>query len=61
MWQRVMALRVVVTVWGNSSWQLDHGQTGRAGEEAHDTLQLAAGLVVDILMLDMIWVSVAVA
>jgi hypothetical protein len=47
-----MALRVVVTVWGNSGWHLDWGQTGRVGEEACDTLWFPAGLSVDILMLD---------
>jgi hypothetical protein len=34
---------------------------GRVGEEAQDTLQLAAGLSVDILMLDMVWVIVVLA
>jgi hypothetical protein len=53
-----MVLRVVVMVWGDSGWELDFGQMGRAGKEACDTLQLAAGLVVDILMLDMVWVIV---
>jgi hypothetical protein len=57
----LMALRVVVTVWGNSSWQLDQGQTGKAGKEAHDTLQLVAGLSMDILTLDMVWVIVVSA
>jgi hypothetical protein len=28
-----MALRVMVTVQGESGWQLDWGQSGRAGEE----------------------------
>jgi hypothetical protein len=28
-----MALRVVVTVQGDSSWQVDFGQMGRVGEE----------------------------
>jgi hypothetical protein len=56
-----MALRVVATVWGDSSWQLDQGQTGKAGEEAHNTLRLMAGLLVDILMLDISWVIVVSA
>jgi hypothetical protein len=57
----LMVLRVVVTVQGNNGWQLDHEQTGRAGEETHDALQLVAGLVVDILTLDMVWVIVVSA
>jgi hypothetical protein len=65
MFHRVMALmsspivlRVVVTMWGDSSGQLDFGQMGRAGEETQDTLWLLAGLSVDILMLDIVWVIV---
>jgi hypothetical protein len=54
----LMALRVVVTVWGDSGWQLDRGQMGKVGEEACDALWLAAGLSMDILMLDMAWVIV---
>jgi hypothetical protein len=50
----LMALRVVVTVWGDSGWQLDRGQTGKVGKEAWDTLQLMAGLSMNILMLDMV-------
>jgi hypothetical protein len=57
----LMALRVVVTVWGNSGWQFDWGQVGRAGEETCDTLQLVTGLLVDILMLDIVWVVVVPA
>jgi hypothetical protein len=57
----LMALRVVVTVQGDSGWQLDWGQTGKVGEEAHDTLQLMAGLSMDILMLDIVWVIVVLA
>jgi hypothetical protein len=53
-----MALSIVVTVWGNSSWQFDFRQMGRVGEETWDTLQLMAGLSVDILMLDIVWVIV---
>jgi hypothetical protein len=34
---------------------------GKVGEEARDTLQLAAGLLVDILMLDISWVIVVSA
>jgi hypothetical protein len=49
-----MALRVVVTVQGDSGWQLDQGQTGKVGEEACDTLWLVAGLSMDTLMLDMV-------
>jgi hypothetical protein len=56
-----MALRVVVTVWGNSSGQPDFRQMGRAGEETQDTLQLTAGLSVDILTLDIVWVIVVLA
>jgi hypothetical protein len=57
----LMALRVVVTMQGDSSWQLDWGQTGSVGKEAHDTLWLAAGLLMDILMLDMVWIIVVLA
>jgi hypothetical protein len=57
----LMALSVVVTMWGDSSCQLDFGQMGRAGEETQDALQLAAGLSMDILMLDMVWVIVVLA
>jgi hypothetical protein len=56
-----MALSVVVTVWGDSGWQLDFGQMGRAGEETRDTLQLMAGLSMDILMLDIVQVIVVLA
>jgi hypothetical protein len=34
---------------------------GRADKEAWDTLWLAAGLVMDILTLDMVWVIVVLA
>jgi hypothetical protein len=34
---------------------------GKAGKEAHDTLQLAAGLSMDILALDIVWVIVVSA
>jgi hypothetical protein len=57
----LMALGVVATVWGDSGWELDFGQTGRVGKETWDTLWLVAGLLVDILMLDMVWVVVALA
>jgi hypothetical protein len=57
----LMALSIVVTVWGDSSWQPDFGQTGRVGEETWDTLQLMAGLLMDILMLDIVWVIVVSA
>jgi hypothetical protein len=50
-----------VTMQGDSSWQLDGGQMGKVGEEACDTLQLMAGLLMDILMLDMVWVIVVSA
>jgi hypothetical protein len=56
-----MVLRVVVTVQGDSGWQLDLGQTGRVGKETHNALRLAAGLLMDILMLDMVWVIVVLA
>jgi hypothetical protein len=56
-----MVLRVVVTVQGDSGWQFDWGQTGKAGKEAHNTLWLAAGLLVDILMLDISQVIVVSA
>jgi hypothetical protein len=56
-----MTLRVVVTVQGNSSGQFDWGQTGKAGEEACDTLWVMAGLSVDILMLDIVGVVVVSA
>jgi hypothetical protein len=56
-----MVLSVVVTVCGDSSWQFDFGQMGRAGKETWDTLQLTAGLSMDILMLDMVWVVVVLA
>jgi hypothetical protein len=56
-----MVLRVVVTMQGDSSWQLDCRQTGRVGEETCDALGLVAGLLVDILMLDMVWVVVVLA
>jgi hypothetical protein len=56
-----MALSIVVTVWGDSGWQLDFGQMGRAGEETQDTLWLMAGLSMDILMLDIVGVIVVSA
>jgi hypothetical protein len=34
----LMALKVVVTVQGDSSWQLDWGQMGSVGKEACNTL-----------------------
>jgi hypothetical protein len=34
---------------------------GKVGEETHDTLRLMAGLLVDILMLDMVQVIVVLA
>jgi hypothetical protein len=54
----LMALRVVMTVQGDSSWQLDLRQMGRVGEEMCDTLRV---LVWDILMLDIIRVIVVLA
>jgi hypothetical protein len=45
-----MVLRVVMTVQGESGWQLDWGQSGSMGKETRDTLQLLAGSSVDILM-----------
>jgi hypothetical protein len=57
----LMVLSVVVTVQGNNGWQFDFRQMGRAGEETHDTLQLMAGLLVDMLMLDIVWVIVVLA
>jgi hypothetical protein len=53
-----IALRVVVTMQGDSSRQFDFRQMGRVGEETQDTLWLTAGLLVDILMLDIVWVIV---
>jgi hypothetical protein len=53
-----MVLRVVATMCGESSWQLDQGQSGSVGEETQDTLQLVAGLSMDILMLDIVGVIV---
>jgi hypothetical protein len=53
-----MALSVVVTVWGDSGWQFDFRQMGRAGKETQDTLWLMAGLSMDILMLDIVQVIV---
>jgi hypothetical protein len=68
MFHRVMALmsllivlRVVVTMWGDSSGQFDFRQMGRVGKETWDTLWLMAGLSVDILMLNMVWVIVVSA
>jgi hypothetical protein len=55
----LMVLRVVVTMWGDSGWQLDLRYVGRVGKEARDTLWLVAGFVVDILMLDIIVVVLA--
>jgi hypothetical protein len=57
----LMMLRVVVTVWGDSGRQFDLRQMGRAGKEAHDTLWLPTWLLVDILMLDIVWVIVVSA
>jgi hypothetical protein len=34
----LMALRVVVTMQGDSSWQFDQGQVYKVGKEAHNTL-----------------------
>jgi hypothetical protein len=56
-----IALRVVATMWGDSGWQFNWGQTGKVGKEACDTLQLMAGLLVDILMLDISLVVVVSA
>jgi hypothetical protein len=56
-----MVLRVVVTVWGDSSRQFDQGQVGRVGEETCNTLWLVAGLSVNILTLDIVWVIVVSA
>jgi hypothetical protein len=53
-----MALRVVATIRGDSSWQLDWGQSDRAGEETQDTLWVLTGLSVDMLMLDIVGVIV---
>jgi hypothetical protein len=57
----LMVLRVVVTVQGDSGWELDFGQMGRVGEETCNTLQLMAGLSVNILMLDIVGVIVVLA
>jgi hypothetical protein len=57
----LIALRVVVTMRGDSSRQFDFGQMGRVGEETWDTLWLLTGLLVDILMLDIVWVVVVSA
>jgi hypothetical protein len=57
----LIALRVVVTVQGDSGRQFDFGQVGRAGGEAQDTLWLMAGLSVVILTLDIVWVIVVLA
>jgi hypothetical protein len=51
----LMALRVVVTVWGESGRQLDFGQMGRVGKEPCDTLGVS---VWDILMLNITGVIV---
>jgi hypothetical protein len=56
-----MALRVVVTVRDDSSWQLDQGYMGKVGKETCDTLWVSAGLLVDILMLDIVGVVVILA
>jgi hypothetical protein len=56
-----MVLSVVVTVQGDSGWQLDFGQMGRVGKETWNTLWLMAGLLMDILMLDIVWVIVVLA
>jgi hypothetical protein len=56
-----MALRVVAMVWGNSGWEFDFRQMGRVDKEARNTLWLVAGLLVDILMLDIVWVVVVLA
>jgi hypothetical protein len=57
----LIALRVVDTMWGNSSWKLNFRQMGRAGEETQGALWLTAGLLVDILTLDIVWVVVVSA
>jgi hypothetical protein len=54
----LMVLRVVATVRGESGWQLDWGQSGSVGEKTPDTLQLAAGSSMDILMLDIVVIVV---
>jgi hypothetical protein len=56
-----MALSIVVTMRGDSSWQLDFRQMSNAGEETWDTLWLTAGLSVDILTLDIVGVIVILA
>jgi hypothetical protein len=56
-----MALRVVVTMWGESGWQLDQGQSGSTGKKTWDTLWVPTGLSVDILMLDIVGVIVILA
>jgi hypothetical protein len=43
---------------GDNGWELDWGQSGRAGKETQNTLWLMAGLLVDILMLDIVGVIV---
>jgi hypothetical protein len=53
-----MALRVVVTVQGNSGRQFDFRQTGRVGKEPCNTLGV---MVWDILMLDITGVIVVLA
>jgi hypothetical protein len=54
----LMALRVVATVRGDSSWELDFRQMGRAGKEVHNALGVSAW---DILMLDIAGVIVVLA
>jgi hypothetical protein len=57
----LMVLRVVATVQGESGWQLDWGQSGNTDEETQNTLQVLAGLLVDILTLDIVGVIVILA
>jgi hypothetical protein len=54
----LMALRVVLTVWGDNGGQFDFRQMGRVGEEPHNTLGVT---VQDILMLDITGVTVVLA
>jgi hypothetical protein len=56
-----MALRVVVTVWGDSGWQDDWREMGSAGDETRETLGTEAGSSVDKLMLDIVGVIVVLA
>jgi hypothetical protein len=57
----LIVLRVVVTMQGDSGRQFNFRQMGRVGEETWDTLWLTAGLSVDILTLDIVWVIVILA